>query len=669
MENSTFLDLSKGTFPIIIKPNLGQPTIINLRNLDEGSFSQEEKKVTFSAFVVAMKSHSVKRIVEQFHSNLFIQPILKESGKFSERRGEKYPLRAIEIKKIEKIDLEDQPLLTEEICIALDIHKTALNVKRIYGKRDTLFKIIYEIPYPIVNRIMHLLNKYERKIILFDIVHDIPNMSESKINYHSLAIFNKDWTNFKFIHATDLHIARRNDFIINFIREKKRNEISRCKNNEKKIEKVDTFILNRDFEFREEFQDERLEDLKYAKYNFNYQLRKLIAFVNQKASIDECDFVILTGDLVDYVKIAKGNKSYKNNFEVFVEILLGINKGLTKAPFLGKDEEFVNKEEILVPIFTIPGNHDYHVGHYGLRFLGFHKKFGLTRSEINGYDDIKLYDYFRAFNSKDKTLKDYFRYINPNLNYKLKIGDYYNFIFLDTGHDSIADIHDLLKGGPSTKGFKDYQMDLLRSYIKLSHGQKIIILMHAPPISPNINSNKKKKYLKKFNIKNRTIDWSDFYEDNLKKFNETGRVDQILNFKYQTVMYNWSTNLRILTGSDEIIRRKVDMVLCGHTHTLKEYRLKEAQESEIINYGFWLLPLYITVPCEIYTSRYRDIFKTKNDPKDLQIWFDVNKPFIFQTQALGPLSASYKFKPPGFRYISILKNQINKVDVFSLHLK
>ena len=666
MEIDTFLDLSTGTFPIIIKPNIGQPTLINLA---EDFTSHGGKKITFSAMVVAMKSHSVERVLEQFHSNLFIQPILKDQGNFSERRGEKYPLRAIEIKQIDKIDLEDQPLLTEENCIAMDIYKTALNVKGIFGKRDALFEIMYEIPIPIINNIIQILNKSNKKVILFDIVHDIPNMSESKINYHSLAMFNKDWANFKFIHATDLHIARRNDFIINFVRDKKRNEISRCKNNKKKIEKVDTFVLERDFEFREEFQDARYKDLKYAKYNFNYQLRKLINFVNQKVSNDECDFVILTGDIVDYVKIAKGNKSYKNNFEVFVNILLGLNKGMAKHPFLGKDEECINKNEILVPIFTIAGNHDFHMGHYGLRFLGFHNKFGLTRSDINGYDDIKLRDYYLAFNSKDKTLKDYFRYINPNLNYKLNIGGNYNFIFLDTGHDSVADIHDLLKGGPSTKGFKDYQIELLRAYIQLSHDEKIIILMHAPPVSPNISSNKKKTYKKKLKIKNRVIEWSDFFEENLKKFNETGRIDRILNFKYQTVMYHWATLLKILTGSDKIIRRKVDMVLCGHTHTLKEYRLKETQENEIINHGFWLLPLYITVPCEIYSSCYRDKFKDIKDPKNLQIWFDVNKPFIFQTQALGPLSASYKFQPPGFRYVSILDNQICKVDIYSLHLK
>ncbi|GAH17684.1 unnamed protein product, partial [marine sediment metagenome] len=56
-------------------------------------------------------------------------------------------------------------------------------------------------------------------------------------------------------------------------------------------------------------------------------------------------------------------------------------------------------------------------------------------------------------------------------------------------------------------------------------------------------------------------------------------------------------------------------------------------------------------------------------PLDLKSWFDVNKPFIFQTQAIGPLSYKTKFKPPGFRYFTIKDNQITDVDVYSLHLK
>ena len=119
----------------------------------------------------------------------------------------------------------------------------------------------------------------------------------------------------------------------------------------------------------------------------------------------------------------------------------------------------------------------------------------------------------------------------------------------------------------------------------------------------------------------------------------------------------------------KIIKRKVDLILCGHTHTLKEFRLKEARETEFTKFGFYGFPVYIEIPCEMYTSRYREVFKTFKDPLDLKSWFDVNKPFIFQTQAIGPLSYKTNFKPPGFRYLTIKDNQITDVDVYSLHLK
>ena len=46
-----------------------------------------------------------------------------------------------------------------------------------------------------------------------------------------------------------------------------------------------------------------------------------------------------------------------------------------------------------------------------------------------------------------------------------------------------------------------------------------------------------------------------------------------------------------------------------------------------------------------------------------------DKPFIFQTQAVGPISQLFKYKPPGFRSITIRNSQIKRVNVYSLHLK
>lgn len=659
------LNLEKGNFPIIIKPNLGQPVLINLRDhKDRNDLLMEN--ITFDAIIITIPNYPTRKILESFYSNLFIQPILNDEGEFSKRRGEKIELEPIEIKKFQEFDFNDKKLLEEENGIIWDIYNSLLEVDEVFGNRRELHKITFKIQD--IHQIEELMQDLNRDFILFDIFHDIPNMMENNINYHSLAIFDKNWSSFNFIHSTDFHIARRNDFIVNFIKNKVRIKLKNRANHPKKVKRVDDFILNRDFNYLKGFKEEEWDKIQKSKLNFNYSLRKLIDFVNEKVSDKELDFVLMTGDLVDYLNIARGNYQYENNFQVFLEILLGINRHLNKPPYLGKDQEFVNRKEILAPIFTITGNHDYRSNHYGIRFGQIHKIFGMTRSDIKGYYDIKFFNYITALRSRLKYLKDYFRYINPNLNYKLNIGKDYSFIFLDTGEDSIADLHDLLKGGPSTKGIKDYQIDLLRAYIKLSYDKKLAIVMHTPPIAPNLTYMKIRKFAKRFGVKTKNLKWSHFYEENLRKYNETGRLDHILNMKYQTIMYNWNTLLKIFTGSDKEIRRKVDIIICGHTHTLREYRLKEAKETEFINYGFWLFPVYIKIPCEMYTSNYSEQFNRFTED-DLKIWFDVNKPFIFQTQATGPISAKSKFKPPGFRFFKVKKDQIIAADIYSIHLK
>jgi len=659
------LDLKKEDYPIIIKPNMGHPVLINLRDYkdEKGIFN---KQIFFEALIITIPDQNIKEILGFFHLNIYIQPILKDVGDFEKRRGKRYPLQISEIEKIEELDFdEDQVIRKEENCIALDIFNNLLQIDNIFGERKDLYRVKFQIKQ--IKEIQTIFKEFKSSSLLFDIVHDLPNRIENKVNYHSIAIFDKDWTNFKFIHATDLHIARRNDFISKFLKEKAKNKIRKRKTSKLRPLKEIPFILRRDYEFKLGFQEDRIKELGIAKYNFNYSLRKLIKYINEQVKQNNLDFILLTGDLVDFVKIAKGNKLYKNNFYVFIEILLGLNRGLNGEPEF-TESEHINTQEVLVPIFTIVGNHDYRKGHYSLNFDSFYKIFGLTNREIKGYDDIKFHEYYKVLFSRNKFLKTYFRYLNPNLNYKVKIGDFYDFIFLDTGQDSIADMHDLIKGAPSTKGLKDYQIDLLRSYIKLSQDKKIIIAMHTPPVSPNLSYFRRRKLRRKFRLK-RKLEWSDFYEVNLKNYIGHSRLDKILNLKYQTIMYNWANLLKILTGSDKIIRRKVDLILCGHTHTLKEFRLKEARETEFTKFGFYGFPVYIEIPCEIYTSRYRDVFKTFKDPLDLKSWFDVNKPFIFQTQAVGPLSYKTKFKPPGFRYLTIKDNQITDVDVYSLHLK
>lgn len=659
------IDVQKGTFPIIIKPNLGQPIIINLKDYkdEKGAFI---RKITFEALIITIPNQDVKTTLEYFIS-IHVQPILKDEGQFQKRRGQLYEIKPIELKKIDTINLESELELDERNCVIWDIFKGCLQIDEIFGKRTEIHRLIFEIKD--IGLIEDLLKTTNKNVLLFDIVHKIPNIREEKINFHSIAVFDKEWKDFKFIHATDFHVARRNDFIEKFLRDKAKDKLLRFQKRKKEFPEKDIYILHREFEYLEDFQNTRLDDLRVAKYNFNHNLRLLIETINEEVIENNLDFVLMTGDLIDYWQIARGTFDYENNFQVFIDIMLGINRGLEREPYFKESEHLYNRKEILAPIFTIVGNHDYRKGHYSLRIGRVYKIFGMTRKDIRGYHDLRFFNYIKALRSRNKYLRDYYRNINPNLNYRLKLGDY-SYIFLDTGEDSIADTHDLLSGSPSTKGVKDYQIKLLREYILRSREDKIVIVMHTPPISPSLGPFKQLSFRRKFRLK-RKLEWSDFYENNLKKYTGSARLEKVLNLKYQTIMYNWKTLLKIFTGSDKIIQRKIDMIICGHTHTLKEFRLKEVKkkESEKINLGFFIAPIFIDVPCKVYTNKYRELFNAFKDPLELQAWFDVNKPFIFQTQAIGPISTKYKFKTPGFRYYTIKNNQIIKVDLYSLHLR
>ncbi|MBW1714671.1 MAG: metallophosphoesterase [Deltaproteobacteria bacterium] len=149
-------------------------------------------------------------------------------------------------------------------------------------------------------------------------------------NFHAIHIREElpDPNDLKFIHLTDTHIARRFDIMPQVI----------C-------------------EYLEPWQ----KKLFLAKFrNFNDHLRAVIRYANQQAAEGKLDFIVLTGDIVDYYhdgyfegdtyhfgygKSAPSAPSEENsNFALFVEIITG-RDGIS--------------EPLSVPIFVVPGNHDY----------------------------------------------------------------------------------------------------------------------------------------------------------------------------------------------------------------------------------------------------------------------------------------------------------------------
>ena len=93
------LDLKEGIFPIIIKPNLGQPILLNLRDFKDEN-GKLVKNILFDAIIIAHPHHKSQDILNYFHLRTYIQPILSGHGEFQDRRGEKSPLLRRKVRKV-----------------------------------------------------------------------------------------------------------------------------------------------------------------------------------------------------------------------------------------------------------------------------------------------------------------------------------------------------------------------------------------------------------------------------------------------------------------------------------------------------------------------------------------------------------------------------------------
>ena len=135
-----------------------------------------------------------------------------------------------------------------------------------------------------------------------------------------------DWSRFGAMHATDIHVAARNDY---FWR-----ELGRL--NPDNNESRDAFI------------------------NFNEAFRAIIREANRLHAVGALDVMIVTGDLVDYqMEAGQDPDAHGGNMLEFERITRGMSPSPTGRAV----------EELRVPMFTTLGNHDYRVVHYELLAL------------------------------------------------------------------------------------------------------------------------------------------------------------------------------------------------------------------------------------------------------------------------------------------------------------
>ena len=144
-------------------------------------------------------------------------------------------------------------------------------------------------------------------------------LNGSTTKKHAVCIINNFNNNKNFIHLTDIHLARRNDII------------------------------------KDEISSDNGQPNKYN--NFNQNTRDFIKIANTQADTGQLDFILIGGDLIDFVNQGFSNNSYlkDNNWKFFIEVFTG-----------SKSELQLGNEGIRVPIFTTTGNHDWRFNPYDI---------------------------------------------------------------------------------------------------------------------------------------------------------------------------------------------------------------------------------------------------------------------------------------------------------------
>ena len=131
-----------------------------------------------------------------------------------------------------------------------------------------------------------------------------------------------DWEDFGIAHITDMHVARRID------------------------------------SFRTTLETLGRTEAAARMFNWNDRFRGFVRYANQLHDEGVLDVIVATGDLYDYLFEHGDDHAGGGNAEFLRQLLLG------QAP----GPHFPDVEELRLPIFTVPGNHDYRVNPYELIF-------------------------------------------------------------------------------------------------------------------------------------------------------------------------------------------------------------------------------------------------------------------------------------------------------------
>jgi predicted MPP superfamily phosphohydrolase len=532
-----------------------------------------------------------------------------------------------------------------------------------------------------------------RERTLYNIAFRLPSGGTYVLAPHALYA-RTSWSTFGFIHATDLHISRRNEA------------------------------------FRGDLQKLGLADGVREYSNFQDNFRALISHANRLHAEGAVDFVVATGDLVDYVFEANDNTVAGGNF-AFVEQLI---RGQTRSPSGRKDEE------LRVPIFTVLGNHDYRPNAYRLLFevdvklaggtvykrhvakFASHNLTADEAQQLEGGSEphVEVADVLEMVHADIEGVnsrKYYQQRVNSAGSYVVEVGPH-RLVMLDTKWDlgipqlvpdpQALDVLDALlagaytddvarglAGSPNSSGFTRAELNLLRDALANAEPDALVIVgVHAPPLEPEeqeyphvfretehptADPNESRGYLRRHDAAD-DADWPLTGTPFFKR----GGVENLLNYGIAKTLAN--EFLELCSGLG--VPRPADVVLCGHIHDRVEFRVRpDAQSRGLLFYN----DFYTENPSAFYPSKivvgergrrptdvnirvdeaatlngkvaeirddrpdafWRQWFELRvppyakplNKSQNASQWWKDHRPLIVQTAALGPIDRNQRRDP------------------------
>jgi predicted phosphodiesterase len=367
--------MSAVDFPLIISPNLGCPKIISIDEVEQGKTID---------IILAGQYGEYSNISKEMFEGVF-----KLVSSFKEDKMDEISLVIDDIEELTGWNRLFDFSSTEETqhLINSEFHYNVLGENTRYwliktkpSKKNDLLKI-----ENVENKKKKLPTLYDLEFIeKFSEKPEKQEKSDNKtklkqINYHAVQFVETFNKGLNFIHLTDLHIAQRNDEILEEVL---------------KIEHEDKMGLIDNSSFFPKKEKEKIrsrEEIKNSYINFNDNFRKFIQNANEKAKHGELDFIVITGDIVDFAGLGWFEEigPAENNWKIFIDIVTG--KGNEdKTDFwsnISNNEK--DKPGLNIAIFTSSGNHDWRM-HPGslLPYVGEGecKKFGLTEVEAKNYN-------------------------------------------------------------------------------------------------------------------------------------------------------------------------------------------------------------------------------------------------------------------------------------------